>query len=220
MDRHLTVTITREPIYTPPTTTPEIRRVILWSNPIAIADGFSSSRGQPEGQTQGQQALFTPYLIERATGKWAGAWGANQNSPSLTNADVLRIGAMQTDDEFSVDVKMSHIMAGGKGQWGQAMMATFDPSSNWQAATNIRINQAVYAGNNVEVLEHKTMTVDTFGTVPMVRIRTGWDQSHIYTSVNAANNHIWRTKGFIYLPLYARPGWDWWLLDRWLEPLL
>jgi hypothetical protein len=68
----------------------------------------------------------------------------------------------------------------------------------------------------VEVLERRIMTVDTFGTVPMVRIKTGWDCIHIYTAVTAANVHYTEVKGKIVLPLLPKTGHEWWLLERWL----
>lgn len=190
-----------------------LRTLKKWSD-LNPNDGFSSARGQPDGQTLGQQALYTPYLVK--DGVWAGAWGANQNSPEISNADFLRIGSMQIADSYSVTAKMQHISCGGDGVWGQAIMATYSPSSNWQAATKIKINQAVYAGNPVEVLERKIMTVDTFGTVPMVRIKTGWDQVHVYTAVTSANVHYTEVKGKIVLPLLAKAGYEWWILERWL----
>ena len=190
-----------------------VRKLRKWSE-LNPDDGFSSARGAPAGQTLPQQALYTPYLL--LNGVWAGTWSVNANSPTITNADFLRIASLQVADSFSVSDKMRHISAGGSGQWGQAIMATYNPSSNWQAATGIRINQCVYAGNQVEILERKTMTVDTFGTVPMVRIKTGWDQVHIYTAVTKDNVHYWEVKGKIILPLLPKAGYEWWLLERWL----
>ena len=195
-------------------TTPNLRRLKKWSE-LNPDDGFSSARGQAEGQTAGQQALYTPYLLRN--GVWAGSWGANDNSPTISNADWLRIAGLQTPDNYSVADKMKHLTNGGDGGWGQAIKATYSPSSNWRAATDIIINQCVYAGNNVEILERKIMTIDTYGTVPMVRIKTGWDQLHIYTAVTAANVHYWEVKGKIMLPLIPKLGYEWWLLERWLE---
>lgn len=211
------IKIIRTPrISIPPLPASDIRVMKLW-NELNPNDGFSSARGQPEGQVQGQQALYTPYLVK--DGIWAGSWGANQNSPSISNVDVLRIASLQTADEFSVDTKMAYIMAGGGDKWGQAIRATFPSASRWREATNIKMNQCVYAGNKVEVLERKVMTVDTFGTIPMLRIRTGWDQVHIYTGVTDSNAHIWKSKGYVYLPLLPKAGYDWWILERWTKPL-
>jgi hypothetical protein len=194
-------------------TTPNLRTLKTWAQ-LNPDDGFSSARGCAPGQTQGQQELYTPYLLNN--GVWAGSWGANQNSPTISNADFLRIASLQVADSYSVDDKMIHISAGGDGAWGQAIQATYSPSSNWRSATNIKMNQAVYGGNQVEVLERRIMTVDTFGTVPMVRIKTGWDCIHIYTAVTAANVHYTEVKGKIVLPLLPKTGHEWWLLERWL----
>ena len=111
---------------------------------------------------------------------------------------------------------MQHISCAGADVWGQAIRATYSPSSNWRAATAIKINQAVYAGNPVEILERRGMTVDTFGTVPMVRIKTGWDQVHVYTAVTRDNVHYTEVKGRIVLPLLPKLGYEWWILERWL----
>ena len=181
-------------------------------------DGFGSFRGQPEGQTQGQQELYTPYLVKN--GVWAGSWGANQNSPIISNADLLRISTQQKPDAvYTLNQKMQHITNAGRGTWGQAIKATYTPSDNWRAAVDIRINQAVYANNRVEILERKVMTVDTFGTVTILRIRTGWDQIHKYTAVTSANAHYENVKGGIYLPLLPKAGYEWWILERWTKPL-
>jgi hypothetical protein len=192
--------------------TPNLRRLKKWSE-LNPDDGFSSARGQAPGQTAGQQALYTPYTL--LNGIFPG-WGANYNSPQISNADWLRIASMQVADSYSVDAKMNHLASGGEGKWGQAIKATYSSSSEWMTATNIQMNQCVYADNLVEILERKTMTVNTFGTVPMVRIRTGWDQVHVYTAVNAANEHYTEVKGKIVLPLIPKSGYEWWLLERWL----
>ena len=78
-------------------TTPRTLR--KWSE-LNPDDGFSSARGQAPGQTAGQQALYTPYLLRN--GVWAGSWGANDNSPPLGNDDFLRIAKLQTADSYSV----------------------------------------------------------------------------------------------------------------------
>lgn len=210
------IEIIRTPRVVVPSPVSDIRVMKLWSE-LNPDDGFSSARGQPEGKTAGQQALYTPYLVK--DGVWAGSWGANQNSPFISNADVLRVGGLQRADEVSVDIKMAYIMAGGTNSWGQAIRATFPSSSRWREATNIQMNQVVYAGNKVEVLERKVMNIDTFGTVPMLRIKTGWDQVHIYTGVTDSNAHIWKSKGYVYLPLLPKTGYDWWILERWTKPL-
>jgi hypothetical protein len=190
-----------------------IRTLKKWSE-LNPDDGFSSARGQPPGETAGQQALYAPYLMR--DGVWAGTWSVNQNSPVVLYEDWLRIASMQVADSFSVADKMRHLSNGGEGTWGQAIQATYAPSSNWQNATNIKMNQAVYAGNKVEILERRTMTIDTFGTVPMVRIKTGWSCVHIYTAVTKDNVHYWEVKGKIVLPLLPKAGYEWWLLERWL----
>jgi len=198
---------------TPATTPPLLRMLRKWSE-LNPDDGFSSARGQAPGQTAGQQALYTPYLLRN--GVWIGSWGANNNSVALVNAEWQRIAALQTADSYSVADKMKHLTNGGNGAWGQALKATYSPSINWRAATDIQMNQCVYAGNLVEILERKTMTIDTFGTVPMVRIKTGWNCIHVYTAVTAANVHYREVKGKIVLPLIAAIGYEWWLLERWL----
>ena len=198
-------------------TTPNLRALRKWSeltDPLDVAE-FSSARGAPEGQTLPQQEIYAPYLM--IVGKWVGSWSVNGNSPEISNADLQRIASMQVADSFSVDAKMTHITAGGKAEWGQAIMATYTPSSNWKAATNIRMNQCPYGGNTVEVLERRVMTVDTYGTVPMVRIKTGWDCVHVYTAVTRDNVHYEQVKGRIVLPLLARAGCEWWILERWLK---
>ena len=198
-------------------TTPNLRTLRKWSeltDPLDVAE-FSSARGAPEGQTLPQQEIYAPYLM--IVGKWVGSWSVNGNSPEISNADLQRIASMQVADSFSVDAKMTHITAGGKAEWGQAIQATYAPSSNWKAATNIRMNQCPYGGNTVEVLERRVMTVDTYGTVPMVRIKTGWDCVHVYTAVTRDNVHYEQVKGRIVLPLLARAGCEWWILERWLK---
>jgi len=184
------------------------------TDPLDLEE-FSSARGQPEGKTQGQQELYTPYLVKN--GVWVNDWSVNQNSPFISNADFQRIGSMQTADSFSVDTKMSHISCSGANVWGQAIRATYAPSSNWRAATDIQMNQAVYANNPVEILERRVMTIDTFGTVAMVRIKTGWTQVHTYTAVTSANVHYEQVKGKIVLPLLPKAGYEWWILERWLK---
>ena len=209
MERNITGTLHREVV----TPAPVLRYLKKWSE-LNPDDGFSSARGAPAGQTLGQQALYTPYLVK--DGIWVGNWGVNQNSPMITNADWLRIASMQIADSYTVKDKMNHLACGGGGVWGQAIMATYPSSSEWKAATGIRMNQAVYAGNPVEILERRVMTVDTFGNVPMVRIKTGWDCVHVYTAVTRDNVHYTEVKGRIVLPLLARAGYEWWILERWL----
>lgn len=199
------------PSYDPPPPSSNFRTLRKWSE-LNPDDGFSSARGQPPGQTQGQQALYTPYLLK--AGVWAGTWSANTNSPLISNADLVRISTLQKVDSCSVDMKMQHITNAGRGTWGQALQATYE--KDWRTATNIKMNQAVYAGNQVEILERRVMKVDTFGTVPMVRIRTGWDCVNIYTGVTNDNVHYWEVKGKIFLPLLPKAGYEWWLLERWL----
>jgi len=194
-----------------------IRTLKKWSeltDPLDLAE-FSSARGAPEGQTLPQQAIYTPLLLNN--GVWIGSWSVNGNSPAITNDDLQRIASMQKADSYTVSEKMTHITAGGSGKWGQAIMATYSPSSNWIAAVNIRMNQTVYAGNQVTVLERRVMDIDTFGTVPMLRIATGWNCVHLYTAVTKDNVHYEEVKGKIYLPLLARAGWDWWILERWCK---
>ena len=206
MEKRITGTLHRE-------AASNFRTLRKWSE-LNPDDGFSSARGQPVGQTAGQQALYTPYLVK--DGVWVGSWGANTNSPQITNEDWLRIAAIQVADTYTVKDKMNHLACGGAGIWGQAIKASYPSSAKWMTATNIYMNQCVYAGNQVEILERKTMTVDTYGTVPMVRIKTGWDCVHVYTAVTAANVHYWEVKGKIVLPLLPKAGWEWWLLERWL----
>lgn len=193
-----------------------LRTLRKWSeltHPQDLAE-FSSARGAPDGQTLPQQAIYTPYITRG--GMWIGDWSVNGNSPSITNADLQRIASMQVADSYSVSAKMTHVTGAGSGKWGQAIQATYTPSSNWQAAVNIRMNQCPYAGNVVEVLEYKTMTIDTYGTVSMARIKTGWDQVHIYTAVTRDNVHYTEVKGKIVLPLLPEAGCEWWILERWL----
>ena len=222
LDRNSVTPVNIEIIRTPRVLAPlpsasDIRVMKLWSE-LDPNDGFGSFRGQPEGQTQGQQELYTPYLVKN--GVWAGSWGANQNSPIISNADLLRISTQQKPDAvYTLNQKMQHITNAGRGTWGQAIKATYTPSDNWRAAVDIRINQAVYANNRVEILERKVMTVDTFGTVTILRIRTGWDQIHKYTAVTSANAHYENVKGGIYLPLLPKAGYEWWILERWTKPL-
>lgn len=217
MERNITGSIHRESDTTPnPPPSGNIRMLRTWAQLTEPKDieEFSSKRGAPEGQTLPQQAIYTPYLTLNDV--WIGSWSVNGNSPAITNADLQRIGAMQSRDSFTPDEKMSHISAGGKDAWGQAIRATYDPSTNWRAAVNIRMNQCPYAENPVEVLERRVMTVDTFGTVPMVRIKTGWDCVHVYTAVTRDNVHYTEVKGKIVLPLLAKAGYEWWLKESWL----
>ena len=197
-------------------TNSELRTLRKWSeltDPLDISE-FSSARGAPEGQTLPQQQIYTTYLM--IDDKWVGDWSVNAQSVTISNADLQRIGAMQSTDTFTPDEKMSHVTGAGSGKWGQAIQATYTPSSNWKAAVNIRMNQCPYGGNTVEVLERRVMDVDTYGTVPMVRIKTGWDQVHVYTAVTRDNVHYTEVKGRIVLPLLARAGCEWWILERWL----
>lgn len=198
-------------------TNSELRTLRKWSeltDPLDISE-FSSARGAPEGQTLPQQQIYTTYLM--IDDKWVGDWSVNAQSVTISNADLQRIGAMQSTDTFTPDEKMSHVTGAGSGKWGQAIQATYTPSSNWKAAVNIRMNQCPYGGNTVEVLERRVMDVDTYGTVPMVRIKTGWDQVHVYTAVTRDNVHYTEVKGRIVLPLLARAGCEWWILERWLK---
>ncbi len=211
------IDITLLPSNSEPPLSADVRTLLKWSeltHPDDIAE-FSSARGAPAGTTLPQQAIYTPYLLQGDT--WAGSWSVNGNSPTITNAELQRIATLQTADSFSVDAKMSHISAGGKKAWGQAIMAEYDPSSNWRAAINIKMNQCPYAGNQVTVLERRVMDIDTFGTVPMLRIATGWNYVHLYTAVTKDNTYYEEVKGRIYLPLLARAGWDWWILERWCK---
>ncbi len=202
----------------PPRAEPSnIRTLLKWSeltDPQDIAE-FSSARGAPAGTTLPQQAIYTVLLLK--AGVWIGTWSVNDNSVTITNDDLRKIGAMQITDTFTPDAKMSHVTGAGSGKWGQAIKATYTPTSNWRAAVNIRMNQTVYAGNQVTVLERRVMDIDTFGTVPMLRIATGWNQVHLYTAVTKENVYYEEVKGRIYLPLLARAGWDWWILERWTK---
>ena len=198
-------------------TNSELRTLKKWSeltDQLDISE-FSSASAAHAGSTLPQQEIYTPYLI--LNGVWVGDWSVNAQSVTISNADLQRIGAMQTADDFSVDAKMSHVTGAGSGKWGQAIMATYTPSSNWKAAVNIRMNQCPYGGNTVQVLERREMTVDTYGKVWMVRIKTGWDCVHTYTAVNRDNVHYEQVKGRIVLPLLARAGCEWWILERWLK---
>ena len=216
MDRNITGTLHKE-VVTPPPPSGDVRTLLKWSelaHPDDLAE-FSSKRGAPVGTTLPQQAIYTPYLLQGDT--WVHDWSVNANSVTITNDDLRKIGAMQTTDSFTPDAKMSHVTGAGSGKWGQAIKATYTPTANWRAAVDIRMNQTVYAGNQVTVLERRVMDIDTFGTVPMLRIATGWNQVHLYTAVTKDNTHYEEVKGRIYLPLLARAGWDWWILERWCK---
>ena len=194
-------------------TTPEVRRLIDWDNPIAIADGFSSARGQAPGETLGQFALFTPYIT--SNGVWVNDWSSNQNSMPITKEQMQRIAALQdTTRGYTLKQIMGWLTFGGKDKWGGPMRCV----GEWSDAINARMIAAVYAGGLVEVLEHKTIVTDKYGTVPMVRIKTGWDQVHLIRAVDKANDMIKVQNDSVYLPLLAG-RWtnaEWWLLDRWL----
>jgi hypothetical protein len=183
-----------------------------------------------------QFGFYTPYIMD-ASGKWCGSRASNDNYSLLTEADMLAIRDMQEDDENTIEQKMQYLTSWGDG-WGGPMRVP--GGGDWKNAERVKMIGAVYAGQKVEVLEHKTIYSDFLGkkeNLQMSRIRTfsraDFGKSfathpHLIqkmTGVNVHNQYRDKVKGTVYLPVALGPEFDftgsfqpaqWWLMDRWI----
>jgi hypothetical protein len=182
-----------------------------------------------------QFGYYSPYILN-AAGVWVNDWAVNNLYSWLTHDDMLKIAAMQIEDEYTVDAKMSYLCAWGDA-WGNPMRVPGGLA--WDVAPAVKLIGAFYAGQQVEVLETKDMLIDYMGSktiTPMVRVRTftpaDWGKTHAthpqlvhkMTGVSRDNTYREKVKGTVYLPV-ALSGFDFagtfvpashWLMARWL----
>jgi hypothetical protein len=200
------------------------RAIRLWSDPIMQADGYDANlRGNV-----GQFAVVSPYVTHN--GVWEGTFSSNQIATPLTSADLLKISMLQTiEPGTTLQAKMNWLMYAGTGNWGAPMQANYPSSSQWAQATNIKMIAAVYAGQEVEVVERKVIRC-TFNAktadVPMSRIKTyapsEWSnpRAMMLVSVVDADNRYGEMPnanvGRVRLPIWFGTGREAWLFDRWL----
>lgn len=208
-------------------TTPTRRQLIRWDNEIARIDGYCAAcRPKEDGTPQGQYSMAPVHVTDLA-GNWAGTYSENSLATRITNAEMLKIAALQTADTHSVSQKMNWAMDGGNNTWGQLMQATYNGGGDWQNATDIRMIAAVWAGQWVEVVERAefiTTLNDKREMTPMSRIRTYQpDEWHLpfatqlVTSVSDRNVYSEQPKGRFWWPIYFGNR-EAWVFDRWLEP--
>lgn len=212
-------------------TLPNSRTVKLWgTDPI---DTYSTSVRlvyDPASGTYVRKGQFSHRvpLIEDANGKWLGTWSANDLFVTVTNAQLQQIASIQVADENTVDEKISWLTWYGQDTWGAPMRASYSPGANWQAAANIRLIGAVWAGQPVILTgERKTVNVTFDGkpqSIAVSRIQTFTDWASLSrdnplvvqcTAVDAADRPI-KPHGTIYLPLYFGNRRAW-VFDRHLK---
>lgn len=196
-----------------------------------IQDTYSVTQRLVNGEVVGQFSLIQLATFDN-DGRFIG-WGANQEASKLSNGDLNRIAQMQVPDEFGLDAKMQWLTNGGNGEWGSPLKATYPPGpASWRQADKIFQINAVYAGQQVQVIETDTKTITFNGkreTVPMSRIATfnrvtDWGytwQSHPWlvhkvTMADKNDRYGERPKGIIYLPLITKTA-NVWIMDRWLR---
>lgn len=182
-------------------------RVKRWDESPMQADGFSASLLGDVGQF----ARITPYFMQ--AGVWVGSWSSNANYRVLYHNDLLRIAALQTDDEKTVDQKMNWLTAGDT-----FASPIFTEGRDWDVVANAHLAGAVYAGQPVTVIDHATKTIRFNGkteTVPMSRIQTGWGVVQYVTAVSREDKYLLRPCGLVRLPIIVAFE-ETWLLDRWL----
>ena len=192
----------------------DIRTLKPWGGPMT-ADSYSATvRVGPDGLPIGQFSHIQLYTLD-ANGRPMD-WGSNETASRLTLRQLLDIADMQPDDGFTRDQKMDWLLFSGLDRWGSPLRAEYSDGKWWQA-TDIRIINAVYARNPVQVLSTTTRRVQWRGvwqTVPMCRIRTGWDVVHDVTCVNHSDVPI-LPRGRIVLPLVTRTEHVE-VMERWL----
>jgi hypothetical protein len=206
------------------------RKVILWDNPIAIADGYSVwSKPDPNtGEPIGQFA-FAPIRVTDLNLQWTGTWSANSNIVRLTNEQMVFISTKQPIDGNTIKQKMNWVMDGGDGSWGAPIRASYTDSSHWMNATDIQMISAVYAGQWVEVLETRNFTINFNGkietNVPMCLIKSydpsQWNNPLAFqdvTAVDKGNEFNYPPVGRVKLPIWFGSDKLGWILQRWLEP--
>lgn len=195
---------------------PVIRTLKAWGGAMT-ADSYSATvRVGPDGLPIGQFSHIQLYTLD-ANGRPMD-WGSNESASRLTLAQLLDIADMQpTGDGFTLNQKMEWLLYGGSDRWGAPMRAHYTDGKWWQA-TDIRIINAVYARNPVQVLsttERRVQWKGVWQTVPMCRIRTGRDVVHEVTCVDRNDRPI-LPKGKIVLPLVTRTEHVE-VMERWLE---
>lgn len=202
--------------------TSEVATLKNWGGSMT-ADTFSTSVRLVAGKPMGQFALIN---VARFAGSTFVDWGGNSGSVALTLNQYLRIASLQ-DTDTPVAVKVGWLMYGGQDTWGAPMKGLYPDTARWMQATNIRMISAVYAGQQVEILERKPMTVFWNGkreTVTMCRVKDyapdTWNAANmiLVSVVDAAdrpgtmpNANVGRVK----LPVWFG-GYSGWVMERWL----
>ncbi len=201
-----------------------VRRVRRWDDPVMLVDGYDANlRGNV-----GQFAVVSPYVTH--DGVWEGTFSSNQIATILSNSDLLKIAAQQIiEPGTTLQAKMVWLTYGGASGWGAPMQANYPSSSQWAQATNIKMIAAVYAGQEVEVVEQKVIRC-TFNQVtadiPMSRIKTyspsEWNnpKAMMLVSIVDGDNRYGEMPnvnvGRVRLPIWFGAGREAWLFDRWL----
>jgi hypothetical protein len=206
--------------------TSNIRQLIRWDNPIAIADGYCASCRPIDGEPIGQFTMCPMYITDLA-GNWENTWSENQMATPLSNAEWLQISLLQTADEYTTSQKMNWLGWGGQNTWGAPIRATYPSGDKWMEATNIKLITAVYADQFVEIIGHQNLLINFNNKTEVVglsQIRTyppsEWDKpmaTQFVTAVNANNEYQARPKGLVKLPIYFGNRLAW-VFDRWLVP--
>ena len=212
-----------------------------WEEDPMPADSFSAKLRGDVGQFS-----FIPFYIIDANGKWCGDWSANNNFSYLTHNDMMALADMQIADEFTVEQKMNWLTWDGLDQWGSPMrcVPVNGTSTKWSTAKYVKSIGAAWAGQRVEVIGHKTFTVnynDVIQDVPMSEMRmfsrADWGKTHKdyphlvqkVTVVDRANRYGESPKGTIYMPVGFGTDFDfagnfipakYYVFDRWLKELV
>jgi hypothetical protein len=200
------------------------RVLIRWDNPIAIKDGYSSSRPDPAtGLPIGQFCMCPLYITDQA-GNWVKSWAENSLATRLTVAELQQIAALQVADAYSVKQKMGWLCAAGSSDgWGSPVNTR---GEDYTVATDIKMITAVYAGQPVELTgESMYRMTDLQGNMiyeKLWRVKAyppaQWTRANsmLVTAVSKANVYTENTKGKIVLPVWFGSDRIAWCLDRWL----
>lgn len=167
-----------------------------------------------------QFAYLRAYQLDK-NGVFIGDMSANNVGPTLSHFDMLHIAELQVPDEFTTDQKMEYLTCGGatggSGSVTNGCIMDIPGGGNWSTASAVNMVGAVWAGNQVEVLERRTFPNVRYGGVvadiPMSRIqtfdrKTDWGKTyfthpHIVHSVMAVGRDDipHKPKGSVYLPI-------------------
>lgn len=208
---------------------PNIRQLIKWDNPIAIADGYSVWSRLVNNQVTGQFGMC-PVFITDLAGAWEHTWSSNALATSLTHDQYMQISRLQVPDaNNTVDDKMNWAAWGGTGKWGSVIKATWaEIGETWRDARGIQLLGTVYAGQLITVVERATLLIEFNGQTtwePMVRIQA-YDPEHwsdpfatqLVTTVNRFNEYGENPRGKVRMPIYFGRDRIGWMFERWLEP--